>query len=217
MLLRNALILLLLLSIHLSGFAQREIARLEIQGADNLLYAYTLPDSYDPAKAYPVLIAPGMGSEADEVNLYFGPNPSKQRWILIESIALIKGSGVMSALLEELKVKFKVEGFHFLGFSANSAGEFQIAMDLPHAFKSVTAIPGHPRTKKTEELKKLKGLKILMIVGERDSWWKKQAQESKDTMQSLGIDVRLKIVPKGGHILREFAGDPLFNLLNTLR
>ncbi len=197
--------------------AQRTKATLKIAGTNDLRYAYTLPDNYDENIAYPVLIAPGMEQDETLLNLFFGPDPGQHGWILIESVALIRGSKVMQALLDELKHNFTIEGFHFLGYSANSAGEFDIAMDLASEFTSVTGLPGHPRTKDPKKLQKLKPLKILFIVGERDSWWKEQAKDSKRLLESLGIDVRMEIVPKGGHILREYAGRPLFRALNALR
>ncbi|MEK6154561.1 hypothetical protein WIW50_14925 [Flavobacteriaceae bacterium 3-367] len=197
--------------------AQRKVATLAISGENNLRYAYTLPDDYDPHKAYPVLIAPGMGRDDTTVNLFFGPRPEQHGWILIESVALIRGAKVMQALLDELKRNYTIEGFHFLGYSANSAGEFDIAMELASEFTSVTGLPGHPRTTDSKKLQRLKSLKIQFIVGENDSWWKKQALNSQKTLESLGVDVRLQIVKDGGHILRHYAGAPLFKILNTLR
>ena len=201
-----------------NNFAQKKIGQVNIDKAGTKMpYRVTLPDNFSDQRTYPVLIAPGEGTLYKDYNLFFGDTPSQHGWILIESLAILKGPNAMKALLEKLKAQYQVEGFHLLGFSANSAGQFEVALAMPDSFESIVAIPGHPRTQNKNQLQKLKNVKVQFIVGENDGWWKKQALNYQKILQSLGVDIRLKVVPKGGHVLVGMAGDPLFKVLNQLR
>ena len=123
----------------------------------------------------------------------------------------------MKALLADIRNKFKVEGFHLLGFSANSAGEFEIGIELASEFSSIIAMPGHPRTNDKEKLLRLKNVKLLFIVGDSDGWWKRKAVEYEKMLNELGIHVSVVVVENGGHILSDYAGLPLFKQLDKLR
>jgi hypothetical protein len=107
--------------------------------------------------------------------------------------------------------------FHMVGFSANSANTFKIALQIPEYFTSVTGIPGHPRTKDEQQIKKLAPVKIQNIVGEKDSYWLKTGEEYDAVYESLGIVHTLDVIPNGEHVLRQLIGDGFMKKMERMR
>lgn len=183
-----------------------------------LLIRITLPDNFQSSGNFPVLLAPGLdGGNLETGCRYFGKDPEQHGWILVESLVHLKGVRAMNRLLDYLDGQYKVEGFHLLGFSANSVPQFKMARQLSKRISSVTGMPGHPEFKNTAALNELEDFKVLMVVGEKDYWWKNSATKARQKMQEYGLPVNLLVVADGGHILDEFAGKPLFKELEKLR
>ena len=93
----------------------------------------------------------------------------------------------------------------------------QIGLQIPQYFTSITGIPGHPRTKVEESLKKLKGVKIQNIVGGNDGYWLRSAKEFESLYEMLGIDHTLDIIPNGGHVLKELVGSGFMQRMERMR
>ena len=172
----------------------------------------TTPESYTSNKSYPVLIGPGL----DKGNLaigcrYFGTQPEKHGWILVESSIHMENRKAVSFLLNHLETEYSTGDIFILGFSANSVDAFNIASIYNERINGIIGMPGNPETL---SIKKHKDQKILMIVGERDSYWKKRAEKAKVTMDNQGYQSDLVVIPNGGHILDELTGKPLFSILN---
>ena len=121
--------------------------------------------------------------------------------------------------MKTLKEKFKVEGekFHIVGFSANSSSIFSHVISNPDYFHSVTGIPGHPSTKNTAQIKSLKDVKIQNIVGEKDGYWLKAAEEFNELYLSLEINSTLDIVPEGEHVLQHLVGEGFIQKMERMR
>lgn len=52
-----------------------------------------------------------------------------------------------------------------------------------------------------------------MIVGERDTYWRKRAESAKVALDNAACQNELVIIPNGGHSLDELAGEALFSIL----
>ncbi|RDY59765.1 hypothetical protein DX873_10405 [Flagellimonas nanhaiensis] len=196
--------------------AQQKVMELGT-GTNKLLVRITMPDNYSPTKSYPVLLGPGLdGGNLETGCRFFGPNPEKHGWILVESLVHMKSRKMVNVLLNHLEAHYKIKATVILGFSANSVAMFEIASQFRDRIHGVVGMPGNPAIGASEKLKLFAKTKITMIVGERDTYWKKRAQKANKAMDELGIWNNLVIVPKGGHILDEFAGKPLFSVLNKM-
>lgn len=185
-------------------------------------FAYHLPNGYNASQAYPVLIGPGDGTRGSEDSFFWRKgDPSEHGWILVETGIFLDHNSPepMHKLLDHLEQQFKVEGggFHIVGFSANSRRTFQTVLDMPERFLSATGIPGHPTTRDTEDLAKLKNTTIQFIVGENDGYWRRESERANQQLQELGVDSHLEIVPNGGHILRDLIGKGFMKRMEKLR
>jgi predicted esterase len=78
----------------------------------------------------------------------------------------------------------------------------------------VVGMPGYANRIDESVLSRNPGLKILLIVGEKDYSWKSRSVEASRTLRDMGANVSLKIIPDEGHILKGVAGSPFFELLN---
>jgi predicted esterase len=122
----------------------------------------------------------------------------------------------VKVLLDYLEENYAISGIYILGFSANSIDAFQIAEQYANRFAGVVGMPGNPSVTDQGKLHKYSDTKILMIAGERDTYWRNRAAKAKKKLDASGVWNNLIIVPNGGHILDEYAGAPLFRALNAL-
>ncbi|MCL6266930.1 hypothetical protein [Flagellimonas myxillae] len=193
---------------------QSEIVKLNI-GQKELLVRITVPENYSMNHSYPVLFGPGLdGGDIDQGCRYFGKNPEQFGWILVESLVHMENRSAMSVLLDHIESNYTCGKKFLFGFSANSVAAFEIASNFSNRISGVIAMPGNPQSNNNQMLNNLSAQQIIMVVGERDTYWKKRAEKAKVILDKRKIWNRLVIVPNGGHILDEFTGHPLFSLLN---
>ncbi|MCL6275490.1 hypothetical protein M3P19_15860 [Muricauda sp. 2012CJ35-5] len=200
-----------------SVYSQQKIERLDI-GNDELLVRVTIPKAYDGVKSFPVLLGPGLdGDNLKNGSRFFGNNKEEHGWILVESLVHMKPRKAVGVVLNYLQDNYKIGDVYILGFSANSIDAFNIASDYHNRIDGVIGMPGNPNVQDLEKLKRLSKMKIMMIVGERDSYWKRRAESAKNVLDDQNIWNRLKVIPKGGHVLDELTGEPLFAILEELQ
>ncbi|WP_190809201.1 hypothetical protein [Flagellimonas sp. S3867] len=200
----------------LFAHGQQKVIELPL-GSKKLLVRIIEPEGFSPDKAYPILLGPGLdGGNLNTGCRFFGSNAEKYGWILIESLVHMEKRAVVKVLVEYLKKEYKVNELFILGFSANSIDAFQIASTYNHLFTGVIGMPGNPNISNLTTLKRLVNTKVLMIVGEKDVYWKNRAKKAKEIMDSHKIKNTLVVIPNGGHILDELAGKPLFDLLGKM-
>lgn len=172
-----------------------------------------LPEAYTASKSYPVLIGPGLDKGNLEMGCrYFGAQPKQSRWILVESSIHIENRKAVSLLLDHLDSHYRTSKTFILGFSANSVDAFDIASIYNDRIDGIIGMPGNPNSSSIE---KHADQQILMIVGERDTYWKQRAERAKQVLDKNGYQNELVIIPGGGHILDELAGENLFSILDT--
>ncbi len=180
-------------------------------GSEVLKYALTLPDKFEEGKSYPVLLLPAT---IDEPFIYKGEGGASRGWILVESPINIKNSALLPMLVDSLKSAMSISSVYILGISANSSGAFSLAAQYDQ-LDGVIGVPGYPRSQ--ADWKGLKAKRVLLVVGSRDSHWLTQSQATFEGLTAMDANVRLEIIPGGGHILHDITGDPFFELIEYLK
>lgn len=171
-----------------------------------------LPPRFDADKTYSVLVSPG--------DFYWQDRPSQPGWIVVTSDAfwgsdrLENGRRALAKLRQEYKIRGG--GFHIAGWSANSAGIFEIAMAFPQDFLSVTGVAGMPGAGAEGRLSQLEDVRVQLIVGENDTYWREGSERWHEKLQKAGVAATLEIVPNGDHVMPELANEPFFERMNRL-
>ena len=183
-----------------------------IPGAPQLEASIELPPDFDAAIAYNVLVSPG--------NFYWQERPSQPGWITVSSDGFWGDDRIESSkrLLDWLRDHYQLrnDGFHAAGWSANSAGVFEIVARYPAEFLSITGIAGMPGAGSEGDLSNFAGLHVQFIVGENDRYWRRGSERWFELMQEAGIETTLEIIANGDHVMPEIANGPLFERLDGL-
>ncbi len=194
----------------------RTIQSFEWKGK-KLKYAIQLPKDFKPEKTYPVMIGPSEVEGKDVQSFYWRNAPDTYGWIVVDFRMSRKESLV--GLMEHLKSQYKVEGnkFHAACFSANSSGIFELIMQVPEYFAGINGIAGNPGTTDKNKLKRLKGVKVQFIVGDKDPYWKKAAEGRHAILQEIGVESSIDIIKNGPHVLQKLVGKGFLEKANRLR
>lgn len=213
-----AIISLVLLNNGIAG--KREFETFEYKGK-SLTYAVQLPDDYDASKTYPVLVGPSEVEANDDQSFYWRDTKETYGWILVDYKIYNSSNRTdeIKALFDHLRSKYKVEGnkFHTVCFSANSSGIFKLVMKIPGEFQGITGMAGNPGTTSEIELKKLKGVKVQFVVGDKDSYWMRAAKQRHEILKKIGVDSSIEIIKNGKHVLIELRGKGFLERANRLR
>jgi dipeptidyl aminopeptidase/acylaminoacyl peptidase len=119
-------------------------------------YKLILPNGYDPAKAYPAVLAfPGgpqtMSIVQGTVDRNWRAQAERRGYIVVVPAApdgdlfFEEGARVFPEFITKLLVEFKVDGgkFHIAGMSNGGLSAFHIAAMYPQYFLSVMGFPGY--------------------------------------------------------------------------
>ena len=180
-------------------------------GGEMALHVHRPPD-FDPSQSYSILVSPG--------NYYWQDRPSQPGWVVVTGDAFF-GPGRLArskVALSWLREQFSPRngGFHIAGWSANSAGVFEIAMTSPKDFLSVTGIAGMPGPGAEGDLQALEDIRVQFVVGENDGYWRRGSERWHKKMKAQGIHSTLEIIPNGEHVMPEIANEPMFERMNQL-
>ncbi|MEQ9402924.1 MAG: hypothetical protein RIM99_05010 [Cyclobacteriaceae bacterium] len=210
--------LLLILTNCTAG--KREFSEFEFEGK-KLKYAVQLPDNYDPSKTYPVLIGPSEVEDKSDQSFYWKGTDDTYGWILIDYriYGATRRIDEIKAFMEHLRTKYNVEGnkFHVVCFSANSSGIFSLVMEIPEYITGITGMAGNPGTTNEVELKKLKGVKVQFVVGDKDSYWMNAAKQRHEILKRIGVDSSIEIIKNGPHVMTSLVGKGFLERADRLR
>jgi predicted peptidase len=198
-------------------------------GGITIRYKVVLPSNYDPARAYPAILAfAGGGQTLDGVNSMLDRNwrEAETRGYIVVSPAAPSNNPFFESgadkifpdFLDQILRDYKVEGakFHIAGPSNGGLSAFHIAAMYPQYFRSVTGFPGYLRDESDSKLNALKPMCIYMHVGERDLEWLMPMQRQSEILQEKGFHVRFSIEPDQGHGIQTLAGDGARRLFEQL-
>jgi len=203
--------------------AERNYFTLKLKDGKELPFSVDLPIHYDPARPFPVLIAPGQGKKIEDNwgGLFWGEDTAQRGWIAVESMALMQEDpiGATGQLLNEIARRYKVEGgkFHMVGYGPTAAAAFGVSAVMPERIHSLWLVPGFPIGLKDEGLARLKPVKVCFIVGDHDPYWYQQSETAYHKLQGLGVDAYMEVVRGGDHLLREMFGGEFAERLENVR
>lgn len=190
-----------------------------ISGID-VQYKVVLPNGYDPAKAYPAVLAfPSGGQEWQMVGNMLEINWRQQAetrgYIVIMPAApdgqlfFEGGARVFPGLLDKLLGDYKILGnkFHIAGRSNGGLSAFYIASLYPKYFWSVTGLPGFLENDATpEHLKAFHGLCVYMYAGGLDTDWLNAEKNQVSQFHQLGYTVEFSEEPGQPHAIGTLTG-----------
>jgi poly(3-hydroxybutyrate) depolymerase len=189
-------------------------------GGVNVHYKLILPNGYDPAKAYPAVLAfPGgpqtMSIVQGTVDRNWRGQAERRGYIVVVPAApdgdlfFEEGARVFPEFITKLMADFKVDGgkFNIAGMSNGGLSAFHIAAMYPQYFLSVTGFPGYLIDPTAARVKALSGMCINMHAGELDPDWRDAMKQQSEQLRGLGYKVRFTVEAGQPHILQTLAGD----------
>lgn len=203
---------------------------IRLDDGSTLEWTVRLPEAFDGSRAYPVLIAlpPGDGGKSAVgfgLRSLWGAQATARGWIVASPITPPggwsgkTGAQALNRLLGELESRYTVEGgrFHLAGCSTGGANAFHLALLAPSRFRSLTVAPGFPSDDDAGRLEALKGLRVALFVGEDDEGSKSAVEATAQTLEDLGIDVSLYVMPGEGHVMRSLFAGALMDAVDASR
>jgi predicted esterase len=190
-------------------------------GSTTVHYKVVLPNGYDPAKAYPAILAFGGGPQTmDTVDRVLSSNlraeAEKRGYIVIapaapdDQLFFEGGARIFPEFLKMMLADYKIEDnkFHIAGPSNGGIAAFHIAALNPQYFSSVTAFPGYMWEPSTAKLQAISKMCVFMYVGENDPYmWHSEMKQEAEYLRSKGTVARYTVEAGQPHRLATLAGD----------
>jgi poly(3-hydroxybutyrate) depolymerase len=183
-------------------------------------YKVVLPSHYDPAKAYPGVLAFGGGPQT--MNIVDGAIQRNWRaeavrrgYIVVIPAApdgqlfFEGGERIFPEFLTRILAdyKFTDNKFHIAGQSNGGISAFHVAASYPQFFWSVTGFPGYLPDATPARVGALAKMCINMHVGELDTGWKEEMQQQAAQFRAKGMTVRITVEKGQSHRLDTLAGN----------
>jgi poly(3-hydroxybutyrate) depolymerase len=189
--------------------------------ATTVHYKVVLPAGYDPAKAYPAILAFGGGPQTmntvDSILMRnFQAQAEKRGYIVIAPAApdgelfFEEGARIFPEFLKMILADYKIEGgkFHIAGPSNGGIAAFHVAAANPQYFLSVTAFPGYMWQPSTAKLQAISNMCVFMYVGELDEYmWHGEMKQEAEYLRSKGTLARYTVEKGQPHRLDTLAAD----------
>lgn len=191
-------------------------------------YRVILPKNYDPAQAYPGVLAFGGGPQTmDVVENTIRRNwksEAEQRGYIVVLPAAFGGQlffqggeRIFPEFLDKLLVDYKIEDnkFHIAGISNGGISAFHIAALYPKYFISITAFPGFFPNVTEERVRAIADMCIYMHVGEfYQMGWTPRIQQQAEVFQKVGLNIHFTIEKGQKHRLETFADKNAYRLFD---
>src|SRR3974390_2734793 len=189
-------------------------------GGTAVHYKVVLPDGYDPAQAYPAILAFGGGPQTmntvDTVlNRNLRAEAEKRGYVVVAPAApdgdlfFEDGARIFPEFLKMILTDYKIRDnkFHIAGPSNGGIAAFHVAALNPQYFLSVTAFPGYMWEPSTAKLQAISKMCVFMYVGENDPYrWHDEMKKEAEFLRSQGTVARYT-VEKGQPDRMETRGD----------
>jgi poly(3-hydroxybutyrate) depolymerase len=183
-------------------------------------YKVVLPSGYDPAKAYPAILAFGGGPQdmntVDGVlNRNFRAEAEKRGYIVVapaapdDQLFFEEGARIFPEFLKMILAEYKIEGnkFHIAGPSNGGIAAFHVAAANPQYFLSVTAFPGYMWEPSKAKLQAISKMCVFMYVGENDRYmWHEEMKQEAEFLRSGGTVARYTVEKGQPHRMDTLAG-----------
>jgi poly(3-hydroxybutyrate) depolymerase len=185
-----------------------------------VLYKVVLPNGYDPAKAYPGILALGGGPQTmntvDSILMRnFRAEAEKRGYIVVAPAApdgqlfFEGGARIVPEFLKMVLADYKIQDgkFHVAGPSNGGIAAFHVAAANPQYFLSVTAFPGYMWEPSAAKLQAISKMCVFMYVGELDEYmWHGEMKTEAEFLRSKGTLARYTVEKGQPHRLDTLAG-----------
>jgi poly(3-hydroxybutyrate) depolymerase len=190
-------------------------------GGTTVHYKVVLPNGYDPAKAYPAILALGGGPQTMNtvdaiLNRNFRAQAEARGYIVVAPAApevglfFEEGARIFPAFLKMVLADYKIQGnkFHIAGPSNGGIASLHVAAANPEYFLSVTAFPGYMWEPTPLKLRAISKMCVFMYVGEFDEYrWHDEMKREVDVLRAGGTVARYTVEKGQPHRLETLAGD----------
>jgi poly(3-hydroxybutyrate) depolymerase len=189
-------------------------------GGMTVHYKVVLPNDYDPANAYPAVVALGGGPQdmntvENILNRNFRTEAEKRGYIVVAPAAqgprlfFLGGARIFPDFLKTILADYKIKDdkFHIAGPSNGGIASLHVAAANPQHFLSVTAFPGYMWEATEAKLEAISKMCIFMYVGEFDPYmWHDEMEGEAEYLRSLGAVARYTVEKNQPHRLETLAG-----------
>ena len=183
-------------------------------------YKVVLPNGYDPAKAYPAILALGGGPQTMNtvdgmLMRNFRAEAEKRGFIVVAPAApdgelfFESGARIVPEFLRMVLSDYKIQGgkFHVAGPSNGGIAAFHLAAATPQYFLSVTAFPGYMWEPDAARLEAISKMCVFMYVGELDEYrWHDEMKREAEFLRSKGAVARYTVEKGQPHRMDTLAG-----------
>jgi predicted esterase len=189
-------------------------------GSTKVEYKVVLPNGYDPAKAYPAILAFGGGPQT--MNTVDGvlernlrSEAEKRGYIVVAPAApdgqlfFEDGERIFPEFLKKILADYKIQDskFHIAGPSNGGIAAMYVAALNPQYFLSVTAFPGFMWEPNADKLKAISKMCVFLYVGENDEYmWHAEMKKEVDYLRSLGTAASYTVEKGQPHRMETLAG-----------
>jgi predicted peptidase len=189
-------------------------------GDTTVVYKVVLPSGYDPAKAYPAILAFGGGPQTmNTVDTVLTRNlraeAEKRGYIVIapaapdDDLFFEDGARIFPEFLKMIQADYKIQDnkFHIAGPSNGGIAAFHVAAANPQYFLSVTAFPGYMWQPSPAKLQAISKMCVFMYVGENDPYmWHAEMKKEAEWLRSKGTLARYTVEKGQPHRMETLAG-----------
>jgi predicted peptidase len=197
-------------------------------GGSRIQYKVVLPDGFDPARAYPAILAFGGGTQdmrMVDISLkaYWAAEAERRGYIVVspaapdEQLFFESSDRIFPEFLDMILRDYKVLGgrMHVGGASNGGVAAFHVASLYPEYFWSVTVFPGYLNDTTEPVVDALKSLCIYMYVGDHDKDWNRAMTQQAQMFRQRGHTVQFLIESDQGHNL-DLGPDGITQLFDDL-
>ena len=191
----------------------------EVDGT-SVHYKIVLPSSYDPARAYPAVLALGGGPQTmntvdNILNRNFRAEAEKRGYIVVAPAApegelfFDEGDRIFPEFLKIMLADYKIKDnkFHIAGPSNGGIAALHVAAANPQYFLSVTAFPGYMWKPSEAKLQAISKICVFMYVGEFDPYrWHDEMEDEAEFLRSIGTVANYSVEKDQPHRLETVAG-----------
>lgn len=183
-------------------------------GGMKVEYKVVLPNPFDPARAYPTVLAFGGGPQTMQMvdsglNRYWAAEARRRGYIIVSPAApdgqlfFENGARAFPEFLDMILRDYSVQGgrMHIAGFSNGGLSAFHIASLYPKYFWSVTGLPGLLNDASDAKVEALKSMCIYMHAGGRDLDWRDAMEQQSEMFQRKGYTVQFRVEENQDHVL----------------
>src|SRR5213593_5148060 len=189
-------------------------------GRTTVQYKVVLPNGYDPAKAYPAILALGGGPQTMNtvdgvLNRNLRAEAEKRGYIVVAPAApdgelfFEDGARIFPEFLKMILADYKIQDgkFHIAGPSNGGIAAFHVAAANPHYFISVTAFPGYMWEPSQAKLQAISKMCVYMYVGELDQYmWHGEMKKEVEFLRAKGTVAQYTVEKGQPHRLDTLAG-----------